>query len=94
MTEFDLTTKEFHAACVLMQQCLDGMGGSRPSDLEHDEFTWVYAQDLVTVGYSKHEAAGLFSSLAGKSFLEQNSPKDWVITTEGWRWMDTQWNDK
>jgi hypothetical protein len=36
------------------------MGGDRPADLEHDEYTWVDLGDLVNRGgYSQHEAASI-----------------------------------
>ena len=38
---FNLTEAEFAVARILVGICLDGMGGSRPSDLEHDEYTWA-----------------------------------------------------
>ena len=68
---FNLTAKEHAAAIHLVQSCLDGMGGKRPSDLADDEFTWINIGDLVVKGYSQHAAAGLFSSLSAKGFISE-----------------------
>jgi hypothetical protein len=56
MTTFDLTAKEFQAASHLVQACLDNMGGDRPADLEHDEYTWVDLGDLVNRGGTETQA--------------------------------------
>jgi hypothetical protein len=94
---FNLTDNELKVAMILVQECLNGMGGSRPSDLEHDEYTWVEPSDLFSYGYSKNEAAGFWSSLNDKGFIAldyDDSPyccSDYV-TTEGWRWLDTVWD--
>ena len=93
MQTFDLTEKEMAAARIFVQTCLDGMGGKRPGDLEYDEYTWIDANDLIQNGYTRHEAAGLMSSLAEKGFIEEFSATEWVVATEGWRWMDTVWED-
>lgn len=99
---FNLTEAEFAVARILVGECLDGMGGSRPADLEHDEYTWADPQDLVKGhGYTRHQAAGFFSSLSEKGFIEDyGDEKDmfgrpqahWVVTTKGWKWMDTVWD--
>ena len=34
---FNLTESETKVLIILTQSCLDGMGGTRPSDLESDE---------------------------------------------------------
>ena len=92
MTTFDLTEKEERAAYFLVRSCVRNMGGKRPADLEHDEYTWVDAQDLVSIGYTRHEAAGLFSSLADKGFIFESEPKEWAVNTPGWQWFDTIWD--
>lgn len=99
--EFSLTDLEMKAARALVQSCLDGMGGEHPLDLEDDEYTWVEPSDLVTsLNISKHQAAGLFSSLSEKKFLfDMGEPFDafgdpqahWVVATEGWRWIAKYW---
>lgn len=92
MTQFTFTVKEAEAARILVQSCLDGMGGSRPSDLEYDEFTWVNIKDLMAKGNTRHEAAGLFSALSDKGFIEEYEPNEWVVATAGWKFMDTVWD--
>lgn len=91
---FNLTAKELDAARILVQACLDNMGGTRPSSLEYDEFTWVDIGDLMKAGYTRHQAAGLFSSLHEKGFLDgEHNPRqcDVYVTTAGWKFMDTIW---
>lgn len=100
MKTFELTEKEMRAAVMFVASCLDAMGGKRPSDLETDELTWVDINDLIAMGgYNRHEAAGLMGSLCEKGFLldyDNDPAKDaanWVVTTEGWKWLDTVWDD-
>lgn len=89
---FDLTKREKAVAIALVKICLDGMGGDRPSDLEHDEYTWVEPKDLVPLGYTLNEARGFFASLQVKGFVQDYDDGDWTVTTPGWRWVDTFWD--
>lgn len=97
---FNLTNAEAKVALILVNECLAGMGGDRPADLEHDEYTWADPKDLIACGYTKHQAAGFFSSLKEKGFLEcwddtnvfGKATKVWVVATKGWQWMDTVWD--
>lgn len=89
---FTLTTKEFAAARIFVQECLTAMGGKRPADLANDEFTWVYLDNLTDAGYSRFEAAGLMSALQAKNFIQEYDKKTWIVTTKGWQWMDTVWD--
>ena len=99
---FNLTDLETKAAMTLVQSCLDGMCGSRPSDLEDDEYTWVEPSDLTEgMNISRHQAAGLFSSLHDKGFIFKNDDQfdmfgnrqtSWAVATEGWRYIDTIWD--
>lgn len=98
MKTFDFTPGELKAAMIMVLECLAGMGGSRPSDLEDDEYTWTDAETLMAHGYSRHEAAGFISSLSDKGFLEDNNlggrgGAEWVVATSGWRYIDTVWDD-
>lgn len=93
MKTFDLTAKELIVAKILVKTCLSNMGGSRPADLEYDEFTWVDAKDLMEHGYSRHMAAGFFSSLEEKGFLEDaGGDRSMVVSTNGWKFIDTVWD--
>lgn len=96
MKHFELTAGELKAAKILVQSCLDGMGGSRPSDLEHDEYTWVNIDDLVREGYSQAQAKGFFSSLHKKGFIDgEYDPTqcETFVTTDGWKFIDTVWEN-
>lgn len=92
MTTFDLTANELRAALALVRTCLDGMGGSRPADLEYDEYTWVEAKDLQAYGYSRGEANSTFGSLEAKGMIQLYDKNTWCLTTKAWRWLDTQWD--
>jgi len=90
---FNLTTNELRATIALTESCLAGMGGTRPSDLEYDEYTWVSIDDLIAAGWSRHEAAGTFSALADKGVIYEYEEDQWVLDTEAWRYVDTIWDD-
>lgn len=100
MKTFDLTAKELRAAALLTAQCLSNMGGKRPIDLDCDPYTWVDGKDLMQHGYSQHEAAGLFSSLNAKGFIDcwqdrinGKNVDVAAVSTDGYRWMDTVWDE-
>ena len=88
----ELTANELRAALVLVKECLAGMGGSRPSDLEHDEYTWVDTDMLRYYGWSRPEANGTFGALISKGFIFEADTDQMALTTEAWRWLDTQWD--
>jgi hypothetical protein len=90
-TTFDLTPNELKAARVLVQECLNGMGGDRPSDLDNDPYTWCDAADLIAAGWSKEAAAGTYGSLGEKGFIFIDGEGDHV-TDAGYRFMDTIWD--
>lgn len=90
----DLTTNERRAALVLVSECLAGMGGDRPSDLEHDEYTWVDAKMLMAHGWTAPEANGTFGALTDKGFIFEADRNEMALTTEAWRFLDTIWDDR
>jgi hypothetical protein len=91
-TTYNLTQNELRAALVLVSSCLDGMGGKRPSDLEHDEYTWVSAKDLMAKGWNKNEATGTFGALEAKGMVSEYDRNEWVLSTSAWKWLDTVWD--
>ena len=91
MTTFDLTANELKAALVLVRECLNGMCGSRPSDLDNDPYTWCDAKDLITAGWSKEAAAGTYGSLAEKGFIHLDPEGD-CVSTAGYQFIDTVWD--
>lgn len=91
MTTFNLTANELAAARVLVQECLNGMGGKRPSDLDNDPYTWCYADTLIAAGWSKEAAAGTYGSLAEKGFIDLDKDGD-AVTTDAYQYMDTIWD--
>jgi len=91
MKSFNLTANEYAAARALVASCLNNMGGNRPSDLDNDPFTWIDAGDLISKGWTRHEAAGTLGALMEKGFVEEYDKGELVVTTAGYRWMDSQW---
>jgi hypothetical protein len=89
---YDLTNKETKAAIALVSACLNAMGGTRPSDLQFDEHTWVELSDVMTAGFSRHQAAGLMSSLCAKGFISEYEKGEWIVNTHAWLWVDTIWD--
>jgi hypothetical protein len=89
---FDLTANELKVAMILVNECLAGMGGERPADLEHDEYTWADPKDLQRYGYSRHEAAGFWSSLMAKGFIYEYDKNEFVVATQAWKFIDTVWD--
>lgn len=85
-----LTPNEQSAALVLLQECLNGMGGNVPADLEGDEYTWCDATALVKNGWTKESAAGTFSALAKKGVVIEYEPGTWVL--DAWRDIATLWD--
>jgi hypothetical protein len=91
---FDLTANELAASLILVGECLNGMGGSRPADLEHDEYTWCDIDVLVKSGWSKEAAAGTFSSLDEKGVISEADTDQIAMTTAAWRYLDIIWDDR
>lgn len=84
-----LTPNEQAAALVLLQECLNGMGGEVPADLEGDEYTWCEASTLDKNGWTPKEAAGTFASLMVKGIISDYDEGAWVL--QGWRDVATLW---
>lgn len=84
-----LTPNEQAAALVLLQECLNGMGGKEPAALEHDEYTWCSADVLANKGWTAKEAAGTFASLIVKGIVGEYDKGEWVL--QGWRDVATLW---
>jgi hypothetical protein len=91
---FDLTASEYLAARMLVQSCLDGMGGSHPRDLEHDEYTWTDVSDLYDnpYGWTKSQCQGFFGSLTAKGFVQEYDTDEYIVGTEAWRSMVPGWD--
>jgi hypothetical protein len=64
-----LTEKEFKALETIKQ---NSDAPDRPSECT---FAWTQPSDLIRNGYSKHEAAGLWSSLMEKLIIELYEPR-------------------
>jgi hypothetical protein len=86
-----LTEGELKVARILVQECLNGMGGKRPSDLENDTYTWAWADTLIKNGYKRHEAAGYWSSLEKKGVISHWEGKDYVVNDDVWQAFDSIW---
>ena len=97
---YNFTQNEKLAALHLVDECLEGMGGDRPMDLESDPFTWCHVDVLTSQGWSKHEAAGTYGALAEKKaiFIEKDvSDHDgaWedTIRTDLYHWAESHWDE-
>jgi predicted transcriptional regulator len=84
----NLTEKETKALKALVQDGLNTMGGTEPTDLLEDNMTWFNRKSLSkATGFSKHEASGLMSSLEEKGLIcignepDQEYPN--FVTEEG-----------
>lgn len=93
MIDTNVTEGELKVALILVQSCLDGMGGNRPSDLEFDEYTWINLNDIIDAGYTRAQARGYWSSLTKKGFIQQYDTNEWILTTDAWKFLDTVWEE-
>jgi len=91
---FNLTTNEEQAALVLVQSCLDGMGGQRPSDLDDDPFTWVWPHVLLDNGWSSQEAESTWNDLLDKGVVYEYDENDYVLSDDAYHWLDTIWREQ
>ena len=64
-----LTEKEFKALEVIKQN------SDSPDDPDSCTLCWTQPSDLIRSGYTKHEAAGLWSSLMDKLIIEIWEPR-------------------
>lgn len=95
---YNFTQNEKLAALHLVDECLDGMGGDRPMDLEYDPFTWCHVEVLTLAGWSKHEAAGTYGALFEKGAIwieEPNGDDGWTDTIHNdlYRWAESHWDE-
>lgn len=66
---FDLTALELSAARMLVDNCLEGMGGSCIEDLWGDLYTWCESKDLEDRGMESRQARGVYGSLMKKGVV-------------------------
>lgn len=91
MINTNLTEGELKVAMILVKSCLNGMGGQRPADLAHDEYTWINLQDVIDGGYTRAEARGYWSALTKKNFIDDMGDNEWALATAAWKFLDTVW---
>lgn len=92
---FDLTENETRALMVLVRECLNGMGGERPSDLDTDPYTWCAWGDLKHAGWTTESAKGTYGALEAKGLIviDRNDPDSDFVTDDGYRYCDTIWDE-
>ena len=97
---FLFTQNEKLAALHLVNECLDGMGGDRPMDLEDDPFTWCHVKVLTSMGWSKHEAAGTYGALCEKGALWIEKDVNYhdgawtdTISHDLYEWAESHWDE-
>lgn len=67
---YNLTDNEFKALYTLVNDCLSGMGGVRPSDIHEDPYTWTGCSVLTESGeWTDAEARGTYGSLDKKGLI-------------------------
>ena len=95
MTDFNFTENEKRAALYLVAECLDGMGGERPMDLEDDKFTWCHINVLVKAGWSKHGSLESKGALDIDHDTDYFAPDAWVdtIRDELYQWAESHWDE-
>lgn len=76
MKTFNLTENETRALVTIYKSCLRNMGGKNFSDLKADPLTWCDAGDLISAGWSRHEAAGTYGALLEKSVIDTDRDGD------------------
>jgi hypothetical protein len=74
-----LTENETRAIYVLINACLDGMGGKHIDDLNDDPYTWVGHDNLVDAGWSQGSAKGTFGSLVAKGLIDEADKNEFAI---------------
>jgi hypothetical protein len=90
-TTFDLTANELKAALVLVRECLNGMGGQRPSDLDNDPYTWCDAQTLINAGWSRRRLPAHTVRWLTRAFIFLDREGD-TVSTAGYQFIDTIWD--
>ena len=97
---YNFTNNEKLAALHLVDECLSCMCGTRPMDLEDDQFTWTDVEVLQSAGWTKHEAAGTYGALSAKKavWIEKDRDLDedrWedTIYNELYEWAEAHWDE-
>ena len=82
-----LTDNEKMVLIALVQNYMDTNGSKTPKELKSDNMTWFNRQNITDfLGFSRHKAAGVMSSMAKKGLLQNQDPKQkcgWVVTDSG-----------
>lgn len=82
-----LTENEKMVLIALVQNGMDTNGTKSPKELLQDNMTWFNRQDISDfLGFSRHKAAGVMSSMARKGLLQNYDPKQkhgWIVTNNG-----------
>lgn len=97
MTTRTLTTNELKALTVLVRDC----NGSSRANVEYlliDPFTWTSAETLIENGYSRHEAAGYWSSLLEVGMVQGEKAKkgqatEYYVSEDAVRLVLANWQD-
>lgn len=80
---YELTDNEFNALYLLVSDCLENMGGSRPSDIHEDPLTWTDSKVLWESGkWTKPESRGTYSALGKKGLITIETKPEWPDVTE------------
>lgn len=92
----ELTEKEHKALVFLVSDGMRCICAEKPSELLEDNMSWFNRKSLSKgTGFSKHEAAGLMSSLEKKGMVVNDYDDDQeynsFVTEEGIEWVHAVW---
>lgn len=100
MNKYNFTPNEQLAALHLVDECLFGIGGKRPLDLEDDPLLCCHVTVLKNAGWTKEQAAGTYGSLAEKGAItieeiDQDDPLRWEdsISFDLYEWAEEHWDE-
>jgi len=54
----------------------------------------VWPDVLLDNGWTRHEAAGTWNALLDKGVIYQHDEKDYVLSDDAYRWLDTIWREQ
>jgi len=87
----NLTEKENKVLKYLVAEGLECMGGKQPTDLIEENMSWFGIKDIMSLGFNRHQAAGLMSSLNEKEMVmdteggvpDLDGRVTWIVTEDG-----------
>ena len=91
----ELNKVEKEVLMTLINACLSGMGGEKPSDLWEDFYTWVEPKDLVdktSANLTLNQAKGYFSDFMKKGLINEYDKNERFLNEDAVREAEKIWN--